>query len=226
MAGLKKVLTPQKMLELLSPPYKMNFSKIGMKYNVSRQRIHQIYKEYKRQYPEMFKLPQEPSKEEIEGLLKKNVPLSKIAATFDISVGRLKKLMFKYGLKKTFIKDVLTTECLKDLYIEQEKTDQEIAQFFNCSPNTVMKLRYSYGIYKHMRKPLCKKLTKELFYELYVEKDLLLSQIAELFNVNIQSVIEIKKSYGIRKRRAKGVSGEELKKIKESLKEKGVIPRG
>jgi len=55
-------------------------------------------------------------------------------------------------------------------------------------------------------------------------KNLLLSQIAKLFNVNLQSVIKLKNDYGIEKRRAKGVTEQELMAIKDSLVKKGVIP--
>lgn len=223
MGGIKDSLTPEKMIELLSS-HRMNLSKIAKQYKVSRQRIWQIFQDYKANYPELFSnIRREPNKEEIEELLAKHVPLFKIAEKFRISGTHLKKIMDRYGLKKMYIKDILTPECLRHLYVDLEKSDSEIAQLYGCSRNTVMKLRYEYGIYKAMRKPLVAKITKELFNELYVDKGLTLSQIADLFGCNIQTVAKLKKFYQIKKRRRRGVSAEKYAAIKKSLIERGVI---
>jgi len=121
MAGLKDVLTPEKMLELLTPPNKMSLSKIGVKYHVSRQRIHQIYHEYRRYYPDMFRPPREPEKSEIENLLKKNITLTEIADNFGISVARLKKIMSRYGIKKYLLKICLPQNALKICILSKKR---------------------------------------------------------------------------------------------------------
>lgn len=234
--SIKKVLTPEVFAKLANPPKRMSFSEIAKMYKVSRQRIYQIYNEYKSQYPDLFYEPPKPNREQIEEFLCNNWSLSQIAAYYEITPGTLKKYMEKYNIRKQFLKEILTRDLLYHLYVELEKDDIEIAEMFNCSPNTVMKLRYINGIYENMRKPLSEKLTREIFIELYLKKRLLLSQIADLFNTNIQNVIQLKKEYriceltdailkvtGKMKYRSPGVTEYELKKIKHSLIERGVI---
>lgn len=224
MKGLKHKLMPQELRRLLDR--NLSLSKIAQMYGVTRQRMHQVYCEYKELYPELFSEAKSlPSKEEIEGYLARNMPLSKIAQSFGISQSRLRKLMQKYSLKKELIKDRLTADELKRLYVESEMSDGEIAAMYGCSKNTVMKLRYTYGIYEFMRPKLEQKLPKELFEELYVKQELSLAQIAEIFGTNIVNVMELKKKYGIAKKRAKGVTQDELEAVKKTLFEKGVIKR-
>lgn len=236
--GLKKLITAEEMANMVNPPSKMSLNDIGKKYGVSRQRVHQVLQEYKEQFPELFVGNVEPTKEEIKEKLDKNYSLSDIAKDFEISTGHLKKKMDEYGLKKQFIKDVLTKEILIELYVNKEKSDDEIANMYNCSANTVMKLRYNHNIHESMKRTLGEKLTRDIFIDLYINKKLLLVQLAELFGTNIQNVIKLKKEYKIDelvkekrnmqderdiKFRATGVSAEELKVIKEFLIQREVI---
>jgi uncharacterized protein YjcR len=59
--------------------------------------------------------------------------------------------MEKYSLKRINIKDKLNKEILYSHFVLEGKTDKEIAELYNCSRNTVMKLRYANGIKRDMR---------------------------------------------------------------------------
>lgn len=157
--SLKKKISPAKMAEMVNPPNNMSLSKIGAMYNVSRQRVHQVLKEYKEREPELFIKPEDPSKEEIKNLLDKNMSISAIAKHFGITTGKVKKLMQKYNLKKVYIKDRLTRDKLYLHFVIERKSDREIAEKYNCSRNTVMKLRYINGITIDLRNSLKKKIS-------------------------------------------------------------------
>lgn len=144
--SFKKHVSPEELANMVNPPNCISLSQIGKMYNVTRQRVHQVLKEYKKERPELFVERTFPSKQELEKLLEKNISLVSIANHFNISTSRLRKLMDEYGLKKEFIKDKLDKETLCTLFIKQRKTDEEIAKMYNCSKNTVKKLRYQYGI--------------------------------------------------------------------------------
>lgn len=215
--GLKKRLSPEKLADYVNPPRELSFSKIGRKYGVSRQRVHQIYNEYRSKWPELFITKRDPTKEELEALLKKHTTFRAMAEELGVTTGRLKRYLQTYGLKKPFLKDLLTKEVLMQLYVVEEKSDQEISKLYRCSPNTVMKIRYDLGIYESMRKTLRQKLTRDVFIDLYEKRDLSLNQIAHLFNTHIQKVIDLRKEYNIEKKRSKGVSDEEFAKLQREL---------
>jgi predicted DNA-binding protein YlxM (UPF0122 family) len=234
--SVKKELTPEILAELTNPPKEMSLSVVARKYRVTRQRIYQLYKEYKEENPGLFYEPPKMNSAEIQMFLNQNKTLTEIADYYEITTGTLKKFMKKNNLKKSYIKDMLTRDVLYNLYVELEKSDEEIAELFNCSPNTVMKIRYNEGIYEYMRKPLYEKLTKELFIKLYLKEKLCLIQLAELFNTNIQNILILKEEYGINeiikeilkkehrlKYRSPGVSDERLENIRLKLIEKGVL---
>ncbi len=150
--SLKKKISPEELANMINPPNNMSLSKIGAMYNVSRQRVHQVLQEYKKLKPELFKKPEYPSKEELEDLLDKNISINAIARRFNITPNKVSKLIKKYNLKKVYIKDKLTKEKLYFYFVVERKTDREIARMYNCSRNTVMKLRYMNSIKKDMRK--------------------------------------------------------------------------
>lgn len=216
--SLKDVLSAEKLAELLNLPKKKSLAAIGAEYHVSRQRIHQLYREYVRQRPELFPSRKVPAAEEIRDLLAANAPLSKIAKKYSLSVGKLKKYMNAYGLKKEYLKEKLKRDELYRLYVELEMSDEKIARMYNCSPNTIMKLRYENQIYERMRRSLRERLTPEIFKELYEKEGLRLEQIASLFKANVQTVIRLKREYGITKARAKGALPERMKELEETLR--------
>lgn len=217
---LKQRLTPEKLANLVNPPNNVSLSKIGQQFKTTRQRVHQILRDYKQEHPDLFLKKKDPQKEEIKEFLSQNMPLFRIARHFDISTNRLKKLMVKYGVEKAYLKDIITKEVLEDLFVRQGKSNREIAAMYNCSHNTIMKLRYTSEVYKSDRDPLKSRLTKKIFKDLYVGKNFLLKQIAEVFGVNLHNVSRLKKEYKITKSRACGASPAIVASVKISL---GVI---
>ena len=216
--GLKEALTPEQLAEYVNPPINYSFSKIGNLHGVSRQRIHQLYKEYKESYSDLFMEKMEPSQAELAELLERFTTLKEVAEHLSVTTNRLKRMLKQHGLKKTFVKEALSEEVLYKMYVDEEKSDEEIAEQYRCSPNTVMKLRYQFGIYESMRKPLSSKLTRERFLMLYEGRNVTLQQLAMLFDTHIQHVITLKREYNIPKRRASGVTQDELQGIKEQLR--------
>lgn len=221
--GLKKTLTPSVLASYINPPMNLSFSEIGTKHDVSRQRVHQLYKEYKKNHPDLFVEKTVPGKAELESLLTSCPTLKEVAEKLDMTVNKLKRLMKRYDLKKQFVKEALSHDVLHQLYVVEEKSDDEIGRQFRCSRNTVMKLRYEFGIYESMRKTLADKLTKEIFEELYEQRGVSLHQLASLFGTHIQNIIELKTMYQSTKRRANGVSADDLAAIKSDLEGRNII---
>ena len=147
---LKDRLNPKRLASLVNPPTGLTFAEIGRSYDVTRQRIHQLYKEYKELYPDLFIEKEEkvPKKEHIEKMLAQNISLTKMSKEFDITQNKLKKVMNLYGLKKVYLKDKITKEMLYNLYVVQGLSDKEIADRYNCSKNTIEALRKKHEIKK------------------------------------------------------------------------------
>ena len=218
---LKEKISHEELAKYLNPPNPSSYQDLGNKYNVSRQRIHQLYQEYSQEKPSLFQQNSMPTKEELQPKLDQGNTLQEVADNFHISLSTLIRLMKKYGLKKKFLKEKMHRRVLHRLYVEKEWSDDAIADYFGCSVNTVMKARYENKVYASMRKPISEKLTKRIFYDLYVKQDLSLQQLAELFSISRQQVVKLKKAYEIPKKRSKGVSDQKFKKIQNRYRRKG-----
>lgn len=150
--SLKQKLSPREMAAMVNPPNRTPLSKIALKYNVSRQRVHQVLQEYRKVKPELFKNIEKPTREQIKKKIEKNEALIDIAKHLNITLGQLRKLMDEYEIEKKTIKDTLTKERLFSLFVIKRKSDSEIAGLYNCSPNTVKTLRYRHRILLKNRK--------------------------------------------------------------------------
>lgn len=129
--------------------------------SVSRQWVHQIYKEYKQQNKALFekieyqkKLEREEnkiSKLKIEEYIKNRTSVAKICSELKIGYFTLKKLMDEYGLEIKPVKEKLDYETMYKLYILEEKTDKEIAGIYYCSKPTITAIRLKLNITLHDR---------------------------------------------------------------------------
>lgn len=156
--NIKESLTPEKMSILLIKE-KKTFADIGRIYNTSRQRIHQIYNEYKTldlqksEEKQLFKdFKRIPTKEEIQKKIEEHYTYSQLCNEYNISFLKLKKILNGYKLEKKFIKNELTKEILIDLFIHKNLTDKEISEIYDCSDNTVKKLRQDNDVIKRKRR--------------------------------------------------------------------------
>lgn len=209
--SLKKELTPDELIRLHIEE-NMSLSQIGKIYNVSRQRIHQIKKEYERKMGKISRrvfIDAFTLKHHLEqGWSAKN-----IAEYYDIKPSQVTRMIRKYQkeyelgnslveLKILQADDLISKEELKTLYLDELYTDKEIAEKFQVSASTVNLLRKKYGIptirTKSLRK-LPNKLPKELFERLYLKEKWTLEEIANHYGCNIVSIIRLKKQYGIEK---------------------------
>ena len=152
--NIKDNLTPEKMSLLLIND-KKTFADIGRMYKTSRQRIHQIYNEYSKEekYCKLFEnYKRIPSKEELELKFEKHCTYSELCEEYNISFLKLKKILKGYNLSKKFINEQLTREKLIDLFINKNMTDKQISKLYDCSENTVKKLRQDNEVIKKDRK--------------------------------------------------------------------------
>ncbi|PGK51426.1 hypothetical protein CN918_26915 [Priestia megaterium] len=185
---------------------------IANTYGVSRQRIHQIKKEYERTHGKIQR-NQPIDSFTLKRLLDEGKSLQEIADLFNIKLSKVHRLIKKYeedylqGLSpikivRTKIKDVLSKSFLHQLYVKELLTDKEIAERFGCSPATVWLLRKEYEIssfYTKGLRRLKQVLNKETFYYYYVEQNYNLQQLAKMYDCHLSSIYKLKQDYNIKK---------------------------
>jgi len=181
-------------------------------YGVSRQRIHQIKKEFERTHGKIQR-NQSIDVFTLKRLLDDGKTLQQIADMSGIKLSKVHRLIRKYeedynqGLSaikivRTKTKDILSKSLLHQLYVKELLTDKEIAERFGCSPATVWLLRKEYEIsslYTKGLRRLKQALNKETFYHYYVEQNYNLKQLAEMYDCHLSSIHKLKQDYDIKK---------------------------
>lgn len=94
----------------------------------------------------------------------------------------LNRLMKTYQIENYKLKDILTPEVLYSLYVTQRLTDRQIAEQYNCSVESVKKLKASYSITSADRIPGEDDINLEFFHTLYVKYGFTFAQIADMMN--------------------------------------------
>jgi len=210
--NIRNNLTPETLIEL-HVRENMSLSEIGEMYGVSRQRVHQLKKEYEKQHGKITR------RVVIDVLTLKHYldqgwTAKRIAEHLDLRASKISRLIRKYkdeyenGVSKVKIKrkksdDIIPKNDLIDLYLNKLHTDREIADMFQVSASSVNLLRKKYNIPTIKTKSLRKlpfKLTKSVFERLYVLEGYTLKDIAEKYNCNIVSIIRLKEEYNITKK--------------------------
>lgn len=190
----------------------MSLSKIGEIYGVSRQRVHQLKKEYEKKHGKITR------KVSIDVLTLKHYldqgwTSKRIADHFEMSPSKISRLIRKYReeyelgashvkISKKKTEDIISELELRNLYTIKLLTDKEIAEIYQVSPSSVNLLRNKYKIPTNKTKSLRKlkrTLTKEIFIELYLHKKNTLRQIADKYNCNVVSILKLKEEYKIKK---------------------------
>lgn len=205
--SVRETLTPEKLIEL-HVRQNITLSQIGVMYSISKQRVHQLKKEY------------ESNKGRIQRRLSLDVfslkhhldqgwSVQEIASHFKMKDSKVARLIRKYKteydcgqsnirIAKRSLEDILPKENLFNLYVNQLYTDAEISEKYQISVSSVNNLRKKYKIKSLKTKSLRKlpnDLTPQLFRQLYVIEGYTLETIAEKFQCSVVSVIKLKKIY-------------------------------
>jgi DNA-directed RNA polymerase sigma subunit (sigma70/sigma32) len=157
-----------------------SLQEIGDAFGVSRQRIHQLKKEYEKKHGKLTR------RVFIDIVTLKHYldlgwTAKQIADHFEMQPSKVCRMIRKYkeayelgvtviAIKRKTAKDFVTKKELKRLYEEELCTDKEIAKLVQLSPSTIGMLRKKYGIETLRTKKLRKlpnELTKERFLTLY-----------------------------------------------------------
>lgn len=126
----------------------------------------------------------------------------------------------KYGIQGSqMLKHILTEEILYDLFVKQRMTDGEIALAYNCSLESVKKLRGKYGIDANARSDASNHITIELFHRLYVEYGFTIHQLSEMLGCTQYAVKAMQQQY----ENGEGVLNQEIRQRKKYYAFQGLI---
>ena len=190
----------------------LSLAAIAKEYGVSRQRVHQIKKEFEKKHGTINR------RIFIDAITLKHYldqgwTAKQIAERFAMKPGKVARLIrqakeeYEEGLslikiQRKKVEDILKKEELYELYVKQLKTDKEIAALYQLSASTVGGLRKKYKIPTKRSKGLRKlpqQLTKEAFMQLYIIEKKTLKQLAKQFECNVTAILDLKKTYQIEK---------------------------
>lgn len=131
----------------------------------------------------------------LEKMLENN-PVSRIASIAGCSRSTIKRLMKDYRLdSKQKLSELLTPEVLYTLFAEQNLTDREIAERYNCSFETIKKLRAKNKINYSTRVGCIADMSIEHFHKLYVQCGFSPRHIAAMLGCNIYKVNRLKNQF-------------------------------
>lgn len=203
----REKLTSSKLIEL-HVRQNLSLTEIGELYGISRQRVHQLKKEYekkcgkitRRLFIDVLSL---------KHYLEQGWSAKEIAEHYDMKPSKIARLIRKYkedyeaGVSNISIcrkntKDLLGKHELYDLYVHQLYTDAEIAAKFSVSASTINLLRKEYKIPTNNDKALRKlpmKLPKTRFHFLYQQQKWSLQAIAEECGCNVMAILRLKERY-------------------------------
>lgn len=116
----------------------------------------------------------------------KTKPISKICQETGTSFSVINRLIKIYGIeRKPMLKDVLTSEVLYSLFVEQRLTDAQISKSYFCSIETVKKLRAKYNITYESRTDRLPVPSLEYFKRLYIEYGFSRAQMMNLLGYSV-----------------------------------------
>jgi predicted DNA-binding protein YlxM (UPF0122 family) len=190
----------------------LSLTKIGEMYGISRQRVHQLKKEYERKHGTITRSVNIDVLT-LKHYLDQGWTAKQVAERFDMKASKVTRLIRKYKaeydegitfikIKRKVSKDIISKKELEEYYLVKLYTDQEIAEMFQVSASTVGMLRKSYGIPTIRTKALRKLptvLTKDKFRKLYLIDGYTLQEIADKFKCNVTAIIELKREYRLNK---------------------------
>lgn len=208
---IREQLTPALLIQLHVRD-NLSLSEIGVRYGISRQRVHQLKKEYEQQYGKITR------RVVIDVLtlkhyLEQGWTAKRIAEHFEMNPSKVNRMIRKYKdayeegaspvqitRKKTT--DIISQKELFHLYVEELYTDRQIADMYQMSPSSVNLLRRKYHIPTLRTKSLRQlpvQLPKSTFERLYLREGYTLKEIAAKYQCNVVSIIRLKEHYEIKK---------------------------
>lgn len=186
----------------------LSLSQIGNRFGCSRQRVHQIKQEHEKAHGkinrrtilDVFTLHHYLEKGWSDGAIASHFDLktSQVSRMIRVNQKRYKEGKVPILLVRKKAEDVLPKTLLYHYYVEQLKTDKEIATLVHLSPSTVNNLRKKHGIPTNNQKSLRRlpqRLPKEKLVSLL--KYQTTSEIAERHGCSVASLIGLKHDYGL-----------------------------
>lgn len=205
-------LTAEKLIEL-HVRQNITLAKIGELYGISKQRVHQLKKEYE---TKAGKIQRRLSLDvfSLKHHLDMGRSANEIAKQFNMKPSKITRLIRKFKadytcgqsnvrIVKRSIDQLLPRDTLYKLYVNDLLTDSEIAKEFQISVSSVNNLRKKYKIKSIKTKSLRKlpnTLTEETFKNHYLLEGYTLDEMAKKFNCSVVTLIKLKEAYGISKK--------------------------
>lgn len=119
-----------------------------------------------------------------------------IALELGITLGKVRRDLYKFKIKRDKIGDSVTKEELYNLYIKQDKTIAEVCSYLGISGKVIKRKLSEFKIKKEKKYSF---LTEELLRELYLNKNLYITEIAEELSVPFNVISYWIKAYGLEK---------------------------
>lgn len=122
--------------------------------------------------------------------------ISQICQELGTSFSVINRLVKIYEIKKKpLLKDVLTSEVLYSLFVEQHLSDKEIAKMYKCSIDTLKKLRAKYNITYESRTENLPVPSCEFFKRLYIEYGFSRGQMMKLLGYSVVQFNKLSREY-------------------------------
>lgn len=123
--------------------------------------------------------------------------LSKLLVSYPRAI---KKRLDELGIKRDDTPPYQNREVLYDLYVKKNMTLKEIGDKFGVTESTISHFTRKFGLEKDVRGYYpTPNLSKELLYELYIEKDLSSNEIGKMLNLSGSSILRRLNELGIKK---------------------------
>ena len=125
----------------------------------------------------------------------KKAPISSICADTKLSPSAVRQLIKVYKIEpRKKLNEILTPEVLTALFVEQGKTDKDIATMHKCSIDTIKRLRAKYGITFESR-VVSRDISIEYFHKLFVTYGFSVKQLALMMNCSTFFVETLQDNY-------------------------------
>ena len=166
------------------------------------------------------------SKGWLEAVLKK-MDVTEIVKRYYIGLAYINNMMSEYDLKPVAVSDRLDAELVRHLFVDNCWTDEQIAFALETSEYAIKTLRKKQGIKPSQRPALHERLPLNDFVRLYIEDNLTVSQIGNLYGVSEKAIAALKLDYSLSAPEVKthissGASEEKMLMLKKQLRFKGL----
>ena len=166
------------------------------------------------------------SKQWLEIVLKK-MDITEIVKRYHIGMVYITNMMNENNLKPVPVSDRVDAELVKHLFVDKCWSDTQIAFLMDTSEYAIKTLRKKHGIKPSQRPSLQERLPIDEFIKLYIEDNLTVNQIANLYGVSDKAIATLKSEYAHQKAEIKahissGASEEKLLILGKQLRFKGM----